>query len=464
MPERLQGFRCPFELDLCGEHSLADCGLDVTLAKVLAVFEAGLLGQPQQQQQQQQRQPPLAEGKPPLQQEQPAGRLRFMYGLARTGQLRYDDDDPTDGAEACTAEEGADDDALLRRIRDQVCVELECQICFGLLLDPATTHCGHTFCRKCLQRVMDHSHHCPSCRRTLQLPSSALLSLAPNKSRSNRRLCEILVAICPDALTQRALTAPLDDGDGDDDDDDDGLQTPIFVCTASFPSMPTPLFIFEPRYQLMIRRVWQDGRRFGMVLPNRTGQAQGELGVVPFMQYGTLLRIENVRVYPDGRSHIWTVGTSKFKIVRWGYRDDYIVANTERRDDIPIADEEAIEAAQTAGAGVPAAFGGAAWTSLPTQELLHLCHRFVDHMRAVSMPWLREDNLATFGPRPDDAAVFPYWFASVLPIVDREKYRLICSRSVRERLLLTMWWIKLIESHRWWVDRAAPATAVCVAS
>jgi Lon protease-like protein len=164
-----------------------------------------------------------------------------------------------------------------------------------------------------------------------------------------------------------------------------------------------------------------------------------------------MLYIENIHVYPDGRSHIWTVGVSKFKITRWGYRDDYVVAKTERTDDIPIAEEEILEAAETVRVPPPSDPLRPPWTRLPTLELMRICHEFVDHMQAISAPSMHENNLATFGPQPNDPAIFPYWLASVLPIADQEKYRLIKSRRVRERLIITVSWIKRIESHRWCV-------------
>merc|ERR1719394_975417 len=40
---------------------------------------------------------------------------------------------------------------------------------------------------------------------------------------------------------------------------------PVFVCTMSFPQIPCPLHVFEPRYGLMIRRTMEAGtREFGM--------------------------------------------------------------------------------------------------------------------------------------------------------------------------------------------------------
>ena len=34
---------------------------------------------------------------------------------------------------------------------------------------------------------------------------------------------------------------------------------PIFVCTVSYPYMPCPLHVFEPRYRLMMRRCMESG-------------------------------------------------------------------------------------------------------------------------------------------------------------------------------------------------------------
>lgn len=51
-------------------------------------------------------------------------------------------------------------------------------------------------------------------------------------------------------------------------------EIPVFVCTMSFPCIPCPLHIFEPRYRLMMRRCMESGtREFGMCVgnPNQPG-------------------------------------------------------------------------------------------------------------------------------------------------------------------------------------------------
>ena len=64
---------------------------------------------------------------------------------------------------------------------------------------------------------------------------------------------------------------------------------PIFVCTVSYPCMPCPLHVFEPRYRLMIRRSMENGtRQFGMCL----GSDQHE-----FSEFGTVLEIVQLGQY-----------------------------------------------------------------------------------------------------------------------------------------------------------------------
>ena len=51
--------------------------------------------------------------------------------------------------------------------------DTDCSLCMKLLYEPVTTPCGHTFCRACFARSMDHSSRCPMCRTVC--PSAYLL-------------------------------------------------------------------------------------------------------------------------------------------------------------------------------------------------------------------------------------------------------------------------------------------------
>lgn len=388
------------------------------------------------------------------------GRLLATFVLAEMGQLdiaaevRYETLSP----------EGDDyrslDETLVDRLRETTQKELECHVCYNLMLDPVTTPCGHTFCRRCLARVLDHSSQCPMCRRTLSLPPSL------DRQPSNVRLAALLSALCPDTVASRAATAAAEERGVVGE-----LDVPLFVCTLAFPSMPTFLHIFEPRYRLMIRRALEGNGQFGMLMYNRTGSSQGSLGQTPFLEYGTMLQILNVQMLPDGRSLIETNGIGRFRVRAWGQLDGYTVGNVEKVEDVSLAEEERLEAEETrsaegavAGAGAVALAGsppsepgrqqpaGAAANlldQLSTRELLAFGVDFINRMRANSAPWLHQRILDSYGEPPNDPAVFPYWFAGILPIVDEEKYLLLQTTSVRQRLKIVVGWIRRVERQRW---------------
>ncbi|KAH0542833.1 hypothetical protein FGG08_002787 [Glutinoglossum americanum] len=367
------------------------------------------------------------------------GRLLTTYTLAEMGELEHDADTTYQTMSDTGDDYRSLDVTMLESLRESTRSELDCQVCYALMLDPLTTSCGHTFCRKCLVRVLDHCNNCPICRRTLTVaPSLSLES-------SNKRLTEILIGLCPDLLAVRAEHASREDRSTVGE-----LDTPLFICTLSYPAMPTFLHIFEARYRLMIRRAVESGsRKFGMLMYNRSGEPQGDLGTTQFMQYGTLLRIENIQTLPDGRSLIETIGISRFKVKAWSMLDGYTIGSISRIDDVSLAEEERLEAFEiTAATPTSTDPIGQQLDRLSTRALLQIGISYVNRMRASSAPWLHERILTAYGAPPEDPALFPYWFASVLPIADEEKYRLLPTMSVRERLKITARWIRRFD-QRW---------------
>ena len=73
---------------------------------------------------------------------------------------------------------------------------------------------------------------------------------------------------------------------------------------------------------------------------------------------------------------------------------------------------------------------------------------FVKRMRDQSAPWLNNRVFQAYGECPGDPALFPWWFASVLPIHEAQKYTLITTSSVRERLKICAHWIVGLEAQR----------------
>jgi Lon protease-like protein len=261
----------------------------------------------------------------------------------------------------------------------------------------------------------------------------------------NKRISSLIAELFPVQLAARRDAAARDDIGMSDH-----TRIPLFVCMLSFPSMPTHLHVFEPRYRLMIRRALESGdRKFGMVMYNRSGSVQGELGATHFLQYGTLLVIDRFELLPDGRSLISAIGVSRFKVVQWNVLDGYVVGKTQRVDDIPIGEEESREAMEMASSPSSINHGSTPPDRLSTQQLLQLGLDYVAKRRAEPAAWLHDRVLATYGQPPSDPALFPYWFASVLPISDDEKYALLSTTSVRERLKITARWVEKLEAMEW---------------
>ncbi|KAI9659926.1 MAG: hypothetical protein M1821_001278 [Bathelium mastoideum] len=448
VPDRHYGFRCPFPG--CGEeHPLADCNVDVTLYKVLENVATEVT----RSREASENTPTLLEeviqwGDIPEDEKITAqahartlngGRLVATFTFAELGELGYMSEITYRSLSPVGNAYEDLDKAFLERLRESTHKEVECQVCYALLLDPVTTSCGHTFCRKCLMRVLDHADQCPMCRRQLLIPASL------GRQPSNKTLSTLLWRLCPEIIHTRTEALRLEELGPPG-----GLDTPLFVVTLGFPSMPTFLHVFEPRYRLMIRRAAEGNGTFGIVMYNRMAMPQGDLGVTQFMQYGTLLRIMSVQMLSDGRSLIETRGVSRFKVLQHGQRDGYTVAQVERVEDVSLTEEERLEAEETAAPLSPDADAATQVDHLSTQQLLFIGIEFILKMQRNSAPWLHQRILDAYGGPPDDPASFPYWFASILPIHDEEKYTLLLTTSVRERLKITAAWIRRIETQRWY--------------
>ena len=368
------------------------------------------------------------------------GKLVATYTMADMGELNY----YSDVAYTPVDQEGRTytelDELVIDSLRSICQSELDCQICYALVLDPLTTSCGHTFCRKCIARVLDHSKLCPACRRPLPMPPGAAVE------PTNKSISALLADLCPDLVSLRAEIAAQEEAELEE-----GGNIAIFPCTLAYPLMPTFLHIFEPRYRLMIRRAMDNGNgQFGIVMYNRRSAAQGSLGNVNFKQYGTLLQIQSLEMLPDGRSLIETKGVSRFKISETRMLDGYLVGKVQRIDDVPLNEEENLEAQETSVATPEVTSGDLPpLDNLFTQQLLQIGLDFINKGREASEPWLHERILAAYGQPPLDAAIFPYWFACVLPISEEEKYQLLMITSVRGRLKLTANWVRRIETQRW---------------
>ncbi|KAI0092656.1 PUA-like domain-containing protein [Irpex rosettiformis] len=332
----------------------------------------------------------------------------------------------------------SDRHALSALFEKELLSELTCEICFALLWQPVTTPCQHTFCSKCLLRSMDHSSACPLCRQ--ELPGYVYAQDLP----CNKLVLLIISKAFPISYAERGETIEAEERDS-------RLDTPIFVCQLSFPGMPTMLHLFEPRYRLMLRRcLAKSNPCFGMIPPPRPTATPAS----PGNDFGTMLRIKNVQMLPDGRSVVETWGTWRFRIMERGMLDGYVVARVERVEDHEESIYESDEANVEDILEIPTTTTTQAETipmpglSVPgsSSHLMEICHAFLEQLKQGT-PWVVQHLERTIVPMPTDPAQFSFWMALLLPIDEHEKAKLLPIRSPRLRLRLVVHWIEQLRSH-----------------
>lgn len=106
---------------------------------------------------------------------------------------------------------------------------------------------------------------------------------------------------------------------------------PLFPLGAVLlPGTVLPLHIFESRYQLMLRRVLDGDRRFGVLLIRR-GHEVG----APAEPYdvGTVAEVMAVVPLDDGRMNISTTGTRRFRVVAFYDDQPYLTGDVEYLSD-----------------------------------------------------------------------------------------------------------------------------------
>ncbi|XP_075712234.1 LON peptidase N-terminal domain and RING finger protein 1-like isoform X2 [Rhinoderma darwinii] len=281
--------------------------------------------------------------------------------------------------------------------------DVECSLCIRMFLEPVTTPCGHTFCRECLERCMDHQPYCPLCKQCLReylrvgsYPLTAVLqdlmmTMFPSEMSDRKQV----------HLTEIAEMSNL------------VSNVPIFVCTVAFPGVPCPLHVFEPRYRLMMRRCLEAGTKsFGMCL-YESGKS--------FADYGCMLEIQHLNYLPDGRSLVETVGRRRFRVLQRGLLDGYHIAEIEYLVDKKLEDEELQEVQR---------LHDMVYQQLEecfSQQRGSLPRRiFMDH---TSLPPKQDDIQAS-----PDGPIWCWWLLSVLQLDPTYQMLILSMTSLKERL------------------------------
>jgi Lon protease-like protein len=187
------------------------------------------------------------------------------------------------------------------------------------------------------------------------------------------------------------------------------VELPLFPLEmVLFPGTPIHLFIFEPRYRLMMRYCIDEQRPFGVALIRRGLEAGGELAE-PYA-VGCTARITSIEPLEEGRMNLAALGEERFRILELDFTQPYLVGKVEG---LPIEASHSVEMMRRARRLGP-------WV------LRYLAQ--VDRANPDNDLDLRHLQL------PDDPLLLACWAAALLQIPAQEKQPLLEAPSAGELL------------------------------
>lgn len=287
--------------------------------------------------------------------------------------------------------------------------DLECGLCYRLFFEPVTTPCGHMFCRKCLDRSLDHSVTCPICKGNLAE------YLAERRKSVTDAVQSIMEMYFSAEYAERCRINDEEMVELARMGSEQQSEIPVFVCTLGYPTIACPLHIFEPRYRLMIRQCMESGtRQFGMC--THTSEEEDA-----FSEYGVMLEIRDVQYFPDGRSVVDTIGGRRFKVLSRGKREGYHTAKVEFIQDTPVETQD-----------------------LPiVNELQTKLHTAISSW-LNKLPSVNKARITQhFGPLPEldgqlsgpNGPKWAWWAVAVLPLDQRVQMAMLRMASLKDRLV-----------------------------
>jgi hypothetical protein len=133
---------------------------------------------------------------------------------------------------------------------------LECALCFRVFHDPVTLVCGHTYCRSCVRRALTLSAACPTCRAPVFAGADAI--------GTSWTISALVEAAVPALAQARAAEAADEEAEVAAATFELGLFVLPPVAAAAMPGCPVALFVFEPRYLVLMDRAQRGSRQFAL--------------------------------------------------------------------------------------------------------------------------------------------------------------------------------------------------------
>jgi len=194
-------------------------------------------------------------------------------------------------------------------------------------------------------------------------------------------------------------------------------EVPVFVCTTAFPTVPCPLFVYEPRYRGMIRRCVETGSgQFAI-----SACVQQAKNSKRFADFGTMLKIEDWVLLPDGCSILTAVGVRRFQVLSRGEHDGYDTAQIKFLADVPI-NNHLLQETEVLHSRVLSK--GRSWFSQMPEPLQEEIYRTFGRMPEPEADW----------SALDDGPAWLWWLLAILPLSKTLQIAILSITSLCKRL------------------------------
>jgi len=182
------------------------------------------------------------------------------------------------------------------------------------------------------------------------------------------------------------------------------------------------MHIFEPRYRIMMNRVLQCSRLFGLI---GVVEDPNSLNGYKPSGIGCLLKILQCETLPDGRVLITIKGIRRFKLEDYWLSDNYYCGKIAHFDDEPVSDSQLEESKVL--------------INYTRQRLVGLLEKYRGCLKMASCEAFKllMQQIQTMPPPPSTAEQctnFSFWLSKILPSTYETKQSLLECPSLLERM------------------------------
>ncbi|KAI8880353.1 hypothetical protein K501DRAFT_286942 [Backusella circina FSU 941] len=336
---------------------------------------------------------------------------------------------------------------------------LRCSMCTNILSDPVTTHCGHTFCKTCLLKDKLIIESCKKCLK--RLPSYQFIQNQP----VNITLSKFIRALLEFKNNTALMFSPMIDVSFTEQNCTNYSNVPIYLSNFNIlPSQKlripiTSQYARNVLHQCILNCSQYQTVCFAMLHKDVASDSNA---------FGTIVKITAIEQRKDSIL-IHVTGLDRFQVGNvLNYTESCLNANIsmvfEAQEDLGITGAES----NLHWSDFTAANGK---SEINVTQLAQRVYDFISGL-AHSTPsksfcsavegllgpvWLNSVQ-ALNGPLPSpkNPVAMCWWAGIVLPISDSDRYTLLKTAPLNERLAIILSWIGDMESQR----GAKPSTAI----